>query len=139
MATFSGIRRGIETRLKTVSGLLTSPTIPDSIDATPFAFVGPAKGRFVDYSETMDGGLKYHLVARLYVSRWDAPLAQDALDAYVDPTGASSIKAAIEADPTLGLSSVYASVMEAVNYGPYEIGGVTYLGCEFPVEVMVGS
>lgn len=70
----------------------------------------------------------------VYVPVSDAS-AQDVLDQFVDPTGPTSITAAIKADPSLG-----GVVRSAIPLTPtedviVESGGVQYLGFTVPVDV----
>ena len=138
MADFSAIRSGLETRLKTIAGLRTSHVIPERVDP-PLAFVAPAKGEVVSYLDTFDGGATWNLVIRLYVSRWDAPRAQDALDPYLATSGPLSIKAAVEADVSLGGVASSVTVMGASGYGVYTVGNVDYVGVEFLVRIWTDS
>lgn len=143
MGSLASILAGIDTRLATISGLYHSDEIPDSIVQLPFAFVAPGKvGMFADYVgeySTFDGGMAWNLIVRLYVSKWDFPRATDILTPYLANTGTKSIKAAIEGDPHLGGVASDATVLGASGFGPYNIGGVDYLGCDFSVRVLSDS
>ena len=69
------------------------------------------------------------------VGRVSERTAQASLDAYANPTGASSIKTAIEADRTLGGSAQTCRVTDMRNVGPMSIAENTYLTAEFVVTV----
>jgi hypothetical protein len=52
-------------------------------------------------------------------------------------SGGSSVKAAIEGDPTLGGAAMSARVVSATDYGEYEVSqGTVYLGVTFNIEVI---
>jgi hypothetical protein len=134
MATVSAIRQGLAERANTIPGLRAYPTVLDQMN-TPCLFVfGPERIR---YDSTMARGSdEFTFPLRLYVARVDEKGAQDRLDAYCSPIGDQSVKAAIEADASLGGRVDFADVREARNYGPYQSGQVTYLGVEFNVFVI---
>jgi hypothetical protein len=132
MTDTSALRDAIETRLATISGLNTYDTVPDN-PVIPFATVLPTG---IEYDAGMsDGAHTWRFGILVAVHRASESTAQDALDAYCDPTGTRSIRAAINGDRTLGgLGSC--RVLEMRNYSQIPIGEVTYLGAEFVVEVV---
>lgn len=136
-ASFPDVRQALANRIATISGLTVYNTIPDSV-TVPAAIIGPPAGQmpFLHYSDTFDGGVTYLLAIRVYVSRYDSPMAQDALDPFVAPTGSQSLDATIDADPSLGGVVEYANLVEVRNYGKYTIGDVDYVGAEWLVRVM---
>ena len=134
MATLSEIRTALAAAVAT-TGLTAQATIPDSI-MPPVAVVAPPDGQaFVRYADTFDGAYTLLLSVRVYVSRWDAPRAQDALDPYIAPTGSQSVYAAIESDPSLGHVVESAAVIDVRGYGKYLIGNVDYVGAEWLVQI----
>ena len=135
MATLTGIRTGLKTRLVTISGLSAHDYIPDFFEP-PMALVAPPE--IIDYDVTMARGAdRYEIPVILYVTKIDAETSQDALDGYLASTGSTSIKAAIEGDRTLGGSAMDARVVSAGDYGEYEISqGTGFLGVTFTVEVI---
>ena len=70
------------------------------------------------------------------MSRVDAQDSQETLDGYLASSGASSVKAKVESDVTLGGVAQSTRVVEADNYGVYTINNIDYLGVEFTVEVI---
>jgi DNA-binding NtrC family response regulator len=68
------------------------------------------------------------------VRRHQAKLAQDAVDQYLNSTGALSIKAAVEADVTLGGAAYTSRVTGWSDYGTIVIGGTEYMGARLSVE-----
>lgn len=131
--TVSTIRDGIKTRLATISGLNAYDTVPDN-PSPPFATVLPTG---IEYDTAMaDGAHTYRFTILVAVGRVMEGVAQDALDAYCDATGASSIRAAMRGDRTLSGACYDSRVTEMRNYSQLPIGEVVYLGAEFVVEVI---
>tara|TARA_R100000734_G_scaffold18120_1_gene14764 strand:- start:332 stop:739 length:408 start_codon:yes stop_codon:yes gene_type:complete len=134
MASLSSIRDGIKTNLANISSLIVFGYVPDSIEP-PTAVVGVVDN--IEYDSTMARGADtYNIPVFLYVSRIDAEDSQDTLDAYLASTGASSVKAQVESDITLGGQAQSVRVVEADNYGVYTINNIDYLGVEFMIEVI---
>ena len=134
MATLTGIRQGIGTALESITSLTVKDYVPDSIEP-PTAVVGVVEN--IVYDSTMARGSDtYTIPIFLYVSRVDAQDSQETLDAYLAPTGSSSIKQAVESDTSLGGVCDSVRVVEADNYGVYNINNINYLGVEFEVEII---
>ena len=134
MASLTSIRNGIGTNLGNISSLSVYNYVPDSIEP-PTAVVGVVQS--VDYDSTLSRGADtYTIPILLYVSRVDAQDSQETLDGYLASSGASSIKAQVESDETLDGSAQSCRVVEADNYGVYNVNNIDYLGVEFTVEVI---
>ena len=133
MASISDLRAGIATNLATISGLRTSATVPDSINP-PIAVVMPNTITY-DISFARTGGDEYEFLVMVIVGRVDERTAQNRLDGYCSGTGASSVKAAIESDKTLGGTAFSLRVTSLRNYNQVTVGDVTYLSGEFVVQV----
>lgn len=132
MASISDIRSGIATNLATISGLRTSATIPDQ-PVPPVAIVILST---VEYNKAMARGLNlYNFIVQVIVGRADERTAQNNLDAYVSPTGNSSVKLAVESDRTLGGVVDDCLVTDLRNVGSLTYGDQTYLAAEFAVTV----
>jgi hypothetical protein len=71
----------------------------------------------------------------------DLRSAQEQLDAYIAPSGSSSIKALLEADPSLGDVVHSVAVSGWRDYGILQVGenadarGPEFIGCKFDVEI----
>jgi hypothetical protein len=132
MASLTAIRTGLATRLATISGLRTSATMPEQVNP-PLAVVTPLT---VVYDLNANNGLtQYTMQVTLVVARADARAAQNQLDAFVAPTGSGSVKAAIEADRTLGGTVNTCRVTQVANYSMVDTLDVPYLAVDFTVEV----
>ena len=134
MASLTDIRNGIKTNLANITSLSVYGYVPDSIEP-PTAVIGVVDN--VNYDSTMQRGADtYEIPIFLYVSRVDAQDSQETLDAYLNSSGASSIKQQCESDLTLGGVASSVRVIEADNYGVYNVNNTDYLGVEFTVEVI---
>jgi hypothetical protein len=135
MATLTEIRNGLATRLATISGLRVSATLPEQLNP-PIAVIGPEA---ITYDLNNRNGLhQYTMTVTLIVARADARSAQTQLDAYVAPSGSSSVKAAIEGDRTLGGKVDTCRVTTVTNYAMTDTLEIPYLGLDFTVEVWGG-
>jgi len=135
MALLTSIRDGLKTNLETISGLTAYEYVPDWIEP-PIALVAPINS--LNYDSTMARGADtYDIPVIVYISRVDAQLSQDTVDGYLASSGATSVKAAIESDPTLGGAAMSVRVISATDYGEYEVTqGTSFLGVTFNVEVI---
>ena len=98
-ATVSQVATGLATRLGTITGLRTYAYQPEQLNP-PFAFPTITQ---VNYHRAFAGGdVVMDWVISVVVGRYTDRTAHAALDAYLSYDGASSIRAAIEADRTLG-------------------------------------
>lgn len=133
MPTFNELREGLATRLATISGLRVSATIPDQPNP-PQAVIFPNR---VVYDNTFGRGLdEYEFVVLIILGRVSERTAQTSLDAYCNPTGASSVKTAIQADSTLGGKAQDCRVTEMRSQSSLTVGDVTYLTAEFMVTII---
>jgi len=132
MGQLADIRDGIMGRLATISGLHAYDTWPDQV-RVPAAIVMPQSMS----TETAIGGSRVYTFEILLLA---APVsaglsrAQDRLDAYLDPTGTSSLIAAMTADKTLA-GVVTTLDVSWRDYGFHEVGTVEYLGVVFAITV----
>ena len=135
MASFSSIRAGLKTNLETISGLTVYDYVPDFLEP-PIAIIAPLNT--LNYDSTMARGADtYEVPVILYISRIDAETSQDTVDSYLASSGATSVKAAIESNPTLGGAAMSVRVISASDYGEYEVTqGTSFLGVTFNVEVI---
>jgi hypothetical protein len=107
---------------------------PDSLNP-PTAVVVPGPGTFLTYDDTFDGTGNFAVVVKILNGSQDSGSSQKLLLGYMAKTGATSIRAAILASPTLGGICSYMQIPSAENYGDVEWAGQQYLGFELPVGV----
>ncbi|HEY7821844.1 MAG TPA: hypothetical protein VIG24_03365 [Acidimicrobiia bacterium] len=131
MASVSALRTALASSMSAIPGLRTSSTVPDN-PRPPIAVVMPER---IAYDlNARRGADTFYFTVILIVSRADDRSAQNSLDGYL--TGATSVKAAIEADRTLGGVANTVRVTEMTNYASLPVGEVLYLSAQFTVEVV---
>jgi len=131
------IRAGLAAACRTViddtgAQLEASPFVPDSIDP-PWAYAGETVGT---YDVAMDGLSDATVTLRVITSRNDDQRGQELLDAFLASFGSTSVKAAVEADPTLGGECSDLQVSGWSGYQMYDIAGTPYYGAELTVAVL---
>jgi hypothetical protein len=126
------MRTGLATNLARIPELRTSATVPDD----PHPPIAVVKPNSITYDLSFARGVdEYEFLVLLIVGRVDERTAQNRLDGYCAPSGATSVKQAIESDKTLGGSAYDLRVREMRNYQQVIVGDVTYLSAEFVVQV----
>ena len=132
MPSLSDIRTGLATNLGTINGLRTSAFVPDE-PKPPIAIIFPDN---ISFDTAFNRGLDtYTFSVQLIVSKISDRNAQSNLDAYCNPDGDSSVKAAIESDRTLGGLIQDLRVTEVRDYRAATINENTYLTVTFVVTV----
>jgi len=134
MSSIAAVRAGIGNQLDLISSLNVYDTIPDSI-IVPCAIVGMPSTIEYDFAFRSPVA-KMQIPVRVYTGPVLEQEAQTILDDYVSADGVSSVRAAIDLDPTLGAVAQTTRVLQAQGYGAYEMAGVQYLGVEFLLEVV---
>lgn len=134
MTVLAEIMDGIRTQLLTIDGMRSSATMPDN-PSPPFAYPFVQS---IDYDQAMHKGLVvYNIGVQVLVSRVAERSGQDRLYGFLASTGTASVKAAIEADRTLGSAVFDLRVSEALNVGNVTLGAgdIAYLSAEWSVQV----
>ncbi|WP_307869004.1 hypothetical protein [Umezawaea beigongshangensis] len=128
-AVFQGLAEAVDT----IPGLNCHPFLPDSISPPTFAPVDLE----IAYNTTFGNRVEFNPVrCRLLLSRADDKSGQRKLQQYLAASGPKSVKAAIEADRTLGGTCDSLHVMTVTGYGWYEHAGTQYLGAQWDVRVI---
>ena len=127
----SAIRTGLASDV--LAGRVFSKS-PDSINP-PTAVVVPGPGDFLFYDDTYNGTDNFAAVVKILNGTQDSRTSQDLLLGYMAKAGATSVRAAILASPTLGGICSYMLIPTAQNYGDVEWAGQQFLGFELPVAV----
>lgn len=126
----ASLRSGLQANLATISGLRVEDYVPGSV-AAPAALI-QLDG--VTYRRAHQNGLhEYDFTVRVLVASTYDRTSQAALDAYMDPSHANSVQAAIESDRTLGGAADDCLVVSVGSVGLFGHGNVEYLGAEFDV------
>ena len=130
--TVTQIKQGLQVRLATISGLRSYAYQPDNLN-TPFAW--PMLDT-ITYNGAMRGGLITSVfTVSGVVGRSAERSAQAALDGFLSYEGATSIRAALEGDRTLGGAVANLLVESASNISTMEGNDTTYLMVDFRVIV----
>ena len=126
------VRAELATALDTISGLRCYAYVPDSI-SVPAAIIGMGA---VQYDETLAGSMTASFVVTVAVGRSDMRSSQTKINDYVQATGATSIKAAVESDPTLNGTVSSVTVMSATPPSEFTMGETSYLSVQFEIEAI---
>lgn len=135
--TIAQVMQAVETRLATITGLRVNDIKPDQINP-PQAIVGvPPIPR---YHQSMGmGKFQINLTVTVLVSASLDRIGQLALAGYANPTGAQSIRAAIEGDKTLGGVVDDCIVVSFDPLGLEEVGIVGYYGGVFTLQTIASG
>lgn len=130
--TISELRQGLAANLAAIPGLRTTATIPEKI-SPPLAVVMPGN---ITFDTSFGRGLdEYEFTVMVIVGKVDDRSSQNRLDGFCNPSGAGSIKQAVEADRTLGGAAQTLQVKQMRNYQQLIAGDTQYLAAEFVVQV----
>jgi hypothetical protein len=133
MALYEDLREGLARALAELPDLQESAYML-SKPTPPYAEVVPAP---VEYDQTFSRGQDLHrFLVRVLVGNNPDKAAQKRLDTFINGSGRTSVKAALEADRSLGGVAQDCFVRRCSGYRNYgRPGGVVVLGCEWEVEV----
>jgi hypothetical protein len=130
--TLTQIKEGLQVRLATIPGLRSYAYQPDNLNA-PFAW--PMLDT-ITYNGAMRGGLiTSTFTVSVVVGRSAERSAQAALDGFLSYEGATSVRAALEADRSLGGVVQNLLVESASNISTMDGNDATYLMVDFRVVV----
>ena len=132
-ATVSQVKDGLKTAIQTISGLRAYDYQPEQVNP-PFAYPVLTEIRYHETGMGL-GGVVMDFTVTVVVSRQSERVAQDTLDGYMAMTGASSVRAAIEADRTLGGVCDDLIVVSAGNLIQVDANDTLYLAVDFKVTV----
>jgi len=132
--TLQTVADGLEARLATVSGLRVFDHVPDVFN-TPCVFVLPSDIAY--WGSFAGGNVEQSWTATVVVGRTSDRASQRSLNAYMGYDGATSIRAAIEADRTLGGACDTCIVTSAQNIRMLSQGDASYLAVDFSITVYV--
>ena len=126
----------MKTALQTVSGLRVLDTLPDSANIPTNGALAVVGMLDMTYDFTLNRGFDSATLSVLVlVGRMSESAAQDRLDGYLQSSGSSSIKAAIEADKTLSGAVQTLRVTQAVS-GTITVANIDYLSYRYEVTLI---
>lgn len=130
--TLSRLRAGLRDRLATVDGLRVAEQIPEQVNP-PVAVI---TRQTVDYHQAMGGGnTEWSMQVQLIAGRMADQQSQRLIDEWLSWSGNKSVRAAIEADRTLGGAAHTCKVTSADALTTVQIGDAEYLGVTLNVTV----
>ncbi len=133
-ATVNQVATAIQTKLATISGLRTYNYQPEQI-TPPVAY--PELTQVV-YHRTMGNGTaltQMEWLVHCIVGRYTDRTAHDLLDQYLSATGAKSVRAAIEADSTLGGVVQASLISTSADISSLTTGDAEFLQIQFTLTV----
>lgn len=131
-ATISAVGAGLKAALATISGLRTFDYQPEQLNP-PFAYVSL---NTISYHGAFQGGMQeMEWTVTVVVGRWVDRQANARLDEYAAFSGAKSVRAAIEADKTLGGACDTLVVQSSASISSLEAGDADFLTIDFQVTV----
>lgn len=126
------VRERLASAADTITGLTCTGFVPDSV-SEPHFYTAETD---VTYDRTFGGDMDLQVTCRVLVSRSDDRASQKLLDGYLKGSGAVSLKAALEDDPTLAGACDDLHVVRVQGYRWYEHGTSQYVGAELIVRVI---
>lgn len=114
-----------------ITGLRTYAYPADQV-SPPAAVIGLPE---VPYDATFGGADEWEVPIFVVVGKVSDRASRTALCSYVTPTGATSIKAAVEADKTLGGACDSVAVTRA-EFTTISVAGTEFLGAELTCSVV---
>ena len=132
-ATVTELKNGIKTRLETITNLRAYAQQPDQVNPSVGGIAWPTL-ESITYHGAMRAGLVTHVfTVSVIVGRAAERTAQALMDTYLSYD--NGIRAAIEADTTLGGYAQTLIVEEATNLSTVDANDTTYLTVDFRVVV----
>ena len=135
MSTITEIRAGLKTRLENISGLHVYSRWPNTL-VIPAVIIKRASGGQPHTTFASNGSFRFEIKVGVSLAG-GGERAQDAIDGYIDHSGANSVKAAIEGDETLGGKAEYLLLGEWTEEQSIVHEGVEYLAATLPIEVHI--
>lgn len=115
-----------------ISGTIEPPIML----VVPGTFIPGDTVAAITYDATMGNG-SHDYVFTLFTLLSDTVdrIAQDTADQYISAQGQNSIKAAIEADMSLGGVVHMARIQRCIQYGKVQFNGINFFGAQLVAEV----
>lgn len=131
-ATVSQVADGLKARLATISGLRTFSYQPEQLNP-PIAFPSLSS---IQYHRAFAGGnVQMVWIIRVIVGRYLDRTAHALLDDYLSYSGAKSIRAALEADTTLGGVAASLVVSSSADISSLAVDGAEFLEIQTTITV----
>lgn len=140
MATLFDIRAALAANLSTLRGVQVSAYVLGN-PTPPCLWVRPDPSAGIEYHGAMRNGLEFwHMLVQAQVGLLSDIGAQQKLDEMLATSGATSVKAALESDRTLGGVAADLKVDRCSGYQEFgRQDGSTVLGCDWSVTVYMNG
>ena len=129
--SLADVLKGIEGRLDTIEGLRVHRSMPERVNELPAVAVAGVDGEYGRSYAASSTAWTRRLT--LLVHGWDAPEAMERLSAYLEGSGTSSLRAAVDGD--LDGAADYARVVRVEHVGRRKVAGGVYAAADFIVVV----
>jgi len=130
-ATITEVKTGLANRLATIPGLRTYAYQPDQLNA-PMAY---SNLNSITYHRTFGGMTEMEYTVTVIVARATERTAEASVDGFTAYSGTTSVRAAIEADRTLGGVVDDLIVESATGIQSVSANDTEYLSVDFVVRV----
>lgn len=131
--SIAAVNSALKTRLQTISGLVVKDYQPDAIIQVPLSFMSLTQ---IEYHRAMGTGTRVlSYTISVIVGRVDTEIGQSELDDYASWSGSKSVRAALEADTTLGGVVDTLIVQNSASVTSLSNGDAQFLTVEFTVLV----
>lgn len=129
----SDVTDGLAAAIKAETNLRVEANVPPKVAAVPLGYIERATIEYLlDQSED---GMSATLTLTVIVGAADYARDRKTLDGYLSSTGEKSIYQAVHRSD-LGNTCDYALVRGVEDIGLIELGGNSYVGCRFVIEVL---
>ena len=126
-------RDGLAAQLNTIAGLRVYELPPEAAPELPAAIILQGEP-FASYGNSLGApDVKLLFEALVLVRSGDGGQAWSELEPFLESTGASSVKAAVDGD--LGGSADWARVTRVIQAGPMIHNRASYWGATFRIEI----
>jgi hypothetical protein len=133
VADLAAIRQALATALGGIAGLRVSPVFQAQVNP-PQVIIMPQPRQALRF-DALGGAVSYPLRIILLASYTEDASSQALMDSYLASSGASSIAAALAANPTLSGAVDYCNMDTVTGYGLMEWAGQQYLGSQILLTV----
>jgi len=132
--SLTAVRDALAATFGSVDGLRAYTHFPEKVNAPAAIVTGPSADYDVD---TMTD--EYTIPVLILCAESDDRTAQLRLDGFLDAHGPTSVRAAIQADDSLGGVVHYAHCTHMRDYGIHELNAIRYIGAIIDVELVVDN
>lgn len=132
--TINAVRDDLADRLENIGGLRVYRQPPDTLPELPAAIIQPGEP-LADYDRVIGAAdVSYRFSVLLLARSADYAQAWEEVAAYINPTGAGSLKAAVEVAGDTTIKADWFRVVKAGNAGRVTYNKAAYWGVTFQIQ-----